>query len=121
MNDAPRNNAVGLFRQSPGEQPQRDNGTVERMLADARKTPIRTVDPEADQEFRRLVAHVLKPSQTLLEFCALTGLGHAQVRTMTPDAISRFVEQSEQNAAEDINAPSQPAWQLKKVPAHFEI
>jgi hypothetical protein len=107
----------GEVRQ-PGEQAH-----MERLIREARATPVRTVNPDDDDEMRALVAHCLVHqgrTLTLREFYATYGLSKAQARTMTKAEISAFCLQAEKNNANDPAAPS-PAWETKKVPQRFTL
>ena len=116
---SPTNNAVGLFRGPvTDEQPQRDSGRLAREMEHAKRTPVKTVDLNDDPEMLALVAHVLKPNETLGEFYARTGLSKSQAALMSKAEILGFCLTVEK--ADDPNGPS-PAWQPKQVPAHFTL
>ena len=116
----PHNNATELFRSLASQSPFKGL-TLASLISQYKKTePIKTLDLDNDDEFRAKVGHVLKPGQHLLEFCAETGLGPIQARTMTAEDIARFCQQAEANAAGDECGPSS-AWKPKQVPAHFVI
>ena len=114
----PTNNAVNLFRGSPGQTPQKDSGRLARAIADAKVTPIKTVDLNDDPEMLALVAHVLKPGETLGEFYSRTGLSKSQAALMSKAEILGFCLTVER--ADDPNAPS-PAWKPKAIPSHFVL
>lgn len=105
-----------------GEPLQHENGRLQAMLEHARRTPVQTLDPESDDEFRALVRHVLHPGERLMEFQQRTGLGKGTItaQKMTREDISRFVELAGQNAKDDPAAPS-ATWQPKRAPAHFTL
>jgi hypothetical protein len=58
--------------------PTRDGRPVPKVIGDAQDLLDRT-------------AHVRKPKERMMQFFARTGLGAAQIRTMTRDEIAHFV------------------------------
>ena len=90
-----------------------------RIIAAYKRAPkMQAVDPNSDPETIERVRHVLRPKEKLLEFFARTGLGKAQVATMTRSQITRFVEQVERNKA---NEPSTAHFEPRGVPRTITI
>jgi hypothetical protein len=99
----------------PYEQPVQDSGWFRASCEVAKTRPIKTIDPEADEEFRSLVKHELRRGESLMQFVARTGLGKATIKSlqMTASQISSFCLQAEKNAAEDFS----PAWRPRTIPS----
>jgi hypothetical protein len=112
--------ATGRPVQEP--PPQNDYRKLDAEIADARKTPIHTVDLETDAEFRAMVCHCLNPGgERLQEFVARTGLGKATIlsQKMTAADITRFCEAATERNRNDINAPT--SWRPKAIPSKFML
>jgi hypothetical protein len=111
--------ATGITIQQP--KPQTDYRKLDAEIAEARKTPIHTVDLETDSEFRAMVNHVLNPGgERLQEFVARTGLGKATIisQKMNASDITRFCEAATERNKNDINAPS-ASWRPRAIPSKF--
>jgi hypothetical protein len=57
-----------------------------------------------DEELLQLTAHVRKPKERLMEFYSRCGIGPGQIRSFTPDELTRRVEIATQNNLDDLVA-----------------
>src|ERR1700728_1798225 len=104
--NAPQNNLSQFFRNSsPGPSVVQgpSDGEKSKAMIDRAIGPMQTVDPEKDEEYRKLVSHCLRRDEKLTEFAARTGLGKATIlaQKMTPAQISQFCLQADKNNADD--------------------
>jgi len=69
----------------------------------AKCTRIETIDPEQDYEVINILrsAGVLQKGERVMEFFARTGIGRAQILTMTKDEIKKAVTLADKRNAED--------------------
>ena len=76
---------------------------LQNQLDHSRLNPLRTNDPNDNPAFKDLVAHELRPAETLMEFVQRSGLGLGTIlaQHMTKEDISRHVRQQALIASDD--------------------
>jgi hypothetical protein len=90
---------------------------LDLQMRHARKHAIKTNDFEANQIYRDLIAHVLRPDEKLGEFVARVGFSPVQAMGMSKIEISDFVATAETRLLQDPCEPS--AWRrINRIPDH---
>jgi hypothetical protein len=111
--------ALGLMVHpgSPPPQPAESQILGEltrRYRAMEKMKPIDNEDPEVISR----VKHVLLKKEKLMSFYARTGLGKAQIMTMSGVEIARFVETATANSLNEP-APILTVWEASPLPKKF--